>query len=73
MEVDCTYYSVTDTTHNNITITNSTFTNNKVGGIWRWTAYITSGTDTHNNISITNSTFTNNTVGGYGGGLVILL
>ena len=77
-------YCVIDT---HITITNSVFTNNTVGGkggnihsntdthnnitITRGGLYIYSGTDTHNNITITSSVFTNNTVDGDGGGLYI--
>ena len=51
----------------NTTITDSTFTNNIVGGDGGG-LYIGDGTD---NVTITNSTFTNNTVGVYGGGLCI--
>ena len=52
-----------------ITITNSVFTNNTVGGNGGG-LYIHSDTDTHNNITITSSVFTNNTVD-FGGGLYI--
>ena len=54
----------------NVTITNSTFTNNTVnftgGGLLIYT-----DNGAHNNITITNSAFTNNTVGNDGGGLLI--
>ena len=58
---------VTDT---HITITNSAFSNNTVGGNGGG-LNIHSGTGTHNNITIINSAFTNNTVGVNGGGLSI--
>ena len=51
-----------------ITITNSAFTNNTVGGDGGGLSIHTS---THNNITITNSAFTNNTMGRYGYGLLI--
>ena len=59
---------VTDT--HIITITNSTFTNNRVGGDGGG-LFIYSDTNIYNNITITNSTFINNTIDGNGGGLYI--
>ena len=56
-------------THNNITITNSTFTNNTVG-YYGGGLCIATITGAHNNITITNSAFTSNTVD-HGGGLFI--
>ena len=53
-----------------ITITNSAFTNNTVGGDGGGLCIYTN-TGVHNNITITNSAFTNNTVGHEGGGLDI--
>ena len=62
------YISCVTDTH--LTITNSAFTNNLIGGNGGG-LFIYSDIDIHNNITITNSAFTNNTVGGNGGGLHI--
>ena len=66
-------------THKDITITNSTFTNNivigrKFIGTGGGGVYIFLGSHAHNNIIIVNSAFTNNTVvhvSGSGGGLLL--
>ena len=55
-----------------ITITNSTFTNNKADGNGSGLS-IYPGTNAHNNITITNSAFTNTIVGDHGGGLFIYI
>ena len=61
-------YCVTDT---HITITNSAFTSNTVGGDGGGLLIYSDIDNIHNNITITNSAFTNNAVDGNGGGLLI--
>ena len=60
--------------HNNIMITDSTFTSNTVdsGGVYMGGGlYLESYTETYNIIAITNSTFSSNTLGGAGAGLFL--
>ena len=63
-------HCVTDT---NITITDSTFTNNTIGGHGGGLYIYMYDDNGIYNVTITNSTFTHNTIGGHGGGLYIYM